>query len=159
MRKFDSCALAIAIILLVGTPSSSVQLSDLPVIPNSGYWSVRRSVDAMTDKPICVGFYKDRFDIQLSDAELYISLEGRGGVSLVTLRFDDKPAKPSRLASEIERDISAVKISGSDFQELFPSKRLRAQIYTILDTIVNEDLDLTGLKEAHSVILSPQCQE
>lgn len=112
----------------------------------------------MTDKTICIGLYKDREDIQLSEDHLWINLRGRGGVSLVTLRFDDNPAKLPRLASDMEQRVSAVKISGSEFQELLQSRRLRAQVLTILDTIVEEDIDLTGLNEAFAVIQSPQCK-
>lgn len=147
----------IAVTVFLSVLVEAQDLSELPVVARSGNWSVRRSADTMTDEVSCTGFYKDRFDIQLEKSVFYISMRGRGGVSLVTLRFDDGSPKPARLASETERKISTIILEGEEFEELLKSKRLRARIFTILDTVIDEDIDLTGLEQAHTVITGTQC--
>jgi hypothetical protein len=102
------------------------------------------------------GLYKDRFDVQLTKNDLFISLRGRGGVKSVMLRFDDEPARQLRLASEMEQKIEVVDIQGDDFEKLLGSKRLRVRILTVLDTLVDEDLSLNGLEAAHAVIAGPE---
>ena len=126
-------------------------------IATSGNWTVRRTFHAITDEPSCVAIYKDRFDIQLDENDLFLSLRGRGGVSSVILRFDDRPAEELRPASETEKMVGSVNLRGREFEELMSSKRLRVQIQTVADTTIEEDLDLDGVKEAQSEFMSSQC--
>lgn len=128
-------------------------------IAKSGNWSVRRTLHTITEEPSCVAIYKDRFEIQLDEDDLFISLRGRGGVSSVVLRFDDKPAKEARSASEVEKKIRSVNLRGPEFEELMSSKRLRAQIRTTAGAIIEEDLDLNGAKEVHGELMRSQCDE
>jgi hypothetical protein len=128
-------------------------------IAESGNWSVRRTLHTITDEPSCVAVYKDRFEIQLDENDLFISLRGRGGVSSVVLRFDDEPAKQARPASEAEKTLRSVNLRGPEFEELMSSKRLRAQVRTTAGAIVEEDLDLNGAKEAHGELMGSQCGE
>jgi hypothetical protein len=124
----------------------------------SGNWTVRRTFHAITDEPSCVAIYKDRFEIQLDENDLFVSLRGPGGVSSVVLRFDDQPAKESRPASETEKKVRAANLRGREFEELMSSKRLRVQIRTTADTTIEEDLDLNGVKEVHGEFMSSQCR-
>ena len=129
------------------------------LIAKSGNWSVRRILHAITDEPSCVAIYKDRFEIQLDENDLFISLRGRGGVSSVVLRFDDKLAKEARSASAAEKKARSVDLSGAEFEELMSSKRLRAQIRTTTGATIEEDLDLNGVKEVHGALTSSECNE
>jgi len=128
-------------------------------IAKAGNWSVRRTLHTITEEPSCVAIYEDRFEIRLDENDLFISLRGRGGVSSVVLRFDDKPAREARPASEMEKKAQFVNLSGPEFEELMSSKRLRAQIRTTAGAIVEEDLDLDGAKEAHGELMGSQCSE
>lgn len=128
-------------------------------IAKSGNWSVRRTVHTITDEPSCVATYKDRFEIQLDENDLFIRLREREGVSSVVLRFDDKPAREARPASETEKRLRSINLRGSEFEELMSSKRLRAQIRTTDGAIVEEDLDLEGAKEVHGELLRSPCGE
>jgi len=128
-------------------------------IAKAGNWSVRRTVHTITEEPSCVAIYQDRFEVQLDENDLFISLRGRGGVSSVALRFDDKPAKEERPASDAEKRMGSINLQGSEFEELMASRRLRAQIRTATGAIIEEDLDLNGAKEVHGELMSPQCDE
>lgn len=128
-------------------------------IAKSGNWSVHRTFHTITEEPSCVAIYKDRFEIQLDENDLFISLRGRGGVSSVALRFDDEQAREARPASEREMKMGSINLHGPEFQEFLSSKRLRAQIRTSAGAIVEEDLDLDGAKEMHGELMRPQCGE
>ena len=127
-------------------------------VEKSGNWTVRRTFHAITEEPACVANYKDRFEIQLDENDLFVGLGGRGEVSSVVLRFDDKPAKESRPASETEKRIRAVNLRGAEFEELMSSERLRIKIRTAADTTIEEDLDLDGVKEAHGELMGSRCR-
>jgi hypothetical protein len=127
-------------------------------IATSGNWTVRRTLHAITDEPSCVAIYKDRFEIQLDENDLFVRLRGRGDVSSVVLRFDDKPARELRPASATEKNVRAVNLCGSEFEELMSSKRLRVEIRTTTDITIEEDLDLHGVKEVHDEFMSSQCR-
>ena len=126
-------------------------------IAKSGNWTVRRTLHTITEEPSCVAIYEDRFEIQLDEDDLFISLRGRGGVSSVVLRFDDKPAEQLRPASETEKNVRAVNLRGREFEELMSSKRLRMQIRTTADATIEEDLDLNGVREVHAEFMGSQC--
>lgn len=126
-------------------------------IAKSGNWSLHRSLHAVTDEPSCVAIYKDRFEIQLDENDLFISVRERGGVSSVVFRFDDRPAKEPRPASESESRMRSVNLHGSEFEELLSSKRLRLQIRTPDGDVIEEDLDLDGVKEVQREFLRSPC--
>ncbi len=130
----------------------AVTLNDAKVAFRAGNWKVLRIIDPMTDKINCAGIYKDDNSIQLSADNLIIGVQG--GVGLVTLRYGDEPAKDFRLAQDMERRLRAVIISGTDFQELAGSKRLRYSVLTALDNSVSGDLNLEGFEAALSNIRS-----
>ena len=144
-------------VLLVS--SSSLANADFgEPIASSGNWTVRRTLHAITDEPSCVAIYKDRFEIQLDENDLFVSLRGRGDVSSVVLRFDNKPAEELRSASETEKNVRALNLRGREFEELMSSKRLRVQIRTTAGTIIEEDLDLDGVKKLHDEFTGSQCR-
>lgn len=147
-------------VLVIGTllfaVSGSAEIGQ--PIETHGSWTVHRSLDPMTDAPSCVALYEERAEIQLNEHDLFISVRGRGGVDGVTLRFDNDPPDKMRLARDIEKKISAVDIEGSDFRRALASKRLRVQIITVLSTLVNEDLDLTGIADARAVLTGENCK-
>ena len=62
-------------VLLVS--SSSLANADFgEPIASSGNWTVRRTLHAITDEQSCVAIYKDRFEIQLDENDLFVSLSG-----------------------------------------------------------------------------------
>ena len=153
--------LVLALFLVITGPAVfdavAVHLNDAPVIFASGKWSVRAYKDSMMDRVVCTGLYEQRFDIQVSEENFYIGLQGRGGVRGYTLRFDDNPAERSRVPDSIERDVSIVRVTGSTFSRLLSAKRLRVQVVTLLGPRVDEDIDLSDLPAAYEVIKGPSC--
>lgn len=127
-------------------------LKDATKVFTAGNWTVLRDVDKMTDKVSCTGIYKNDFGKQLAQDGLYISI--RGGISSVTLRFDDSPARGMRLPTQIEKDVRAVMLEGSEFDAAIASSRLRGQVLTLVSGLQEFDLDLTGIAEASANIKS-----
>ncbi|ATQ77873.1 hypothetical protein CR152_27750 [Massilia violaceinigra] len=117
------------------------------IVFKSGSWSVHQELDAMTDKKKCAALYEGAWTVQASDKDFFVSLRGRGGVRGYTVRIDDEPALPLRLADEMERDLSAVRL-GRIFDQVYGAKRIRMQISTILNTVVAQDIDLKGFAES-----------
>ena len=100
----------------------------------------------MKDTVSCTGIYKENYDIQLTPRTLYIRVQG--GLQGVMLRFGDQPARPLRLAEEMEKKIRSIIITGSEFNDLADSNRLRYQVSTLVSGIKSDDLDLSGIQEA-----------
>jgi hypothetical protein len=111
----------------------------------------------MTDKIGCVAFYRDRKDIQLNVDAFYISLRGRGGIEGYQIRFDEAPASALRLASRIEKEISSVILPDYEVRQLIRAKRFRISGSTVLRTLFEEDLDLSGIGVAHGVLAGSDC--
>jgi hypothetical protein len=128
------------------------------VLTTIGSWRIEKKVDAMTDKTSCIAFYESDPQVQLSTSGFYISLRGRGGVSSIQLRFDGEPARARRLATKMERDISALSFNREEFRELTLAKeRLRVEVFTILRSVVNYDIDLTGHLDAINFMNGSEC--
>jgi len=134
----------IGALLFAGTSYANLQ-SAKPVFKR-GNWTVLRDTNPMTDKTDCTGIYKDDLGVQLTSKELYLTI--RGGPESVTLRFDDQAPESMRLATDIEKKIDAISISGPQFFKLLGSQRLRMEVMTLVRGISNIDLDVTGIVEA-----------
>lgn len=126
--------------------SAQAGLKDAAKVGTFGNWTILRDVDKMTDKVVCTGVYQQDYATQLTDQGLYISV--KGGLSSVTLRFDELPARPMRLAEKIEKDVRAVMLEGPDFDLAVSSTRLRGQVLTLISGVQTFELDLTGIREA-----------
>lgn len=123
---------------------------------SSGKWHVVQKLDAMTDKKSCTALYQAAWTVQGSADSFYVSLRGRGGVSSYQLRIDDEPADELRLATKLEKQISAAELNHS-FGRIYNSKRVRLQVSTILNSLLTEDIDMNGFKESVDYIRA-NCQ-
>jgi hypothetical protein len=112
----------------------------------------------MTDSVRCTGLYGSEFGIQLTRSALYISLRGQGGVKAAIFRYGDTAPLPLRLASQMEKDVSALIMEGADFDAVRSTPRLRVRVMTVLDDIRDFDLDLTDLAPTYEFLGSSQCQ-
>jgi len=149
-----------AAFVLFSAPASMIVAQDLGKaerVHSPGNWIVLRTKDPMTDKASCVAIYRGNYGVQLTDKSFYISYRRRGGVSSYRVRFDDGPASQMLLASDTERQISAIGLSPAEFRLLLAAKRLRVSTFTALGTVVDDDLDLEGIAEAHAFLGSGQC--
>ena len=130
------------------TPEKPTKPGD-KVVFKSQSWHVHQELDAMTDKKSCTALYKNEWKVQGTASALYIGYKGRGGVKYYTLRYDDLPAESLQSASSMEKDISAIILdSSASFDRIYNGKRLRAQVGTILGSLLVEDIDLAGFKES-----------
>lgn len=77
-----------------------------------------------------------------------ISFRGKGGVKGYEYRLDDLPKSDMKLASDIEKKMSAVILDGSDFYQINSAKRLRIQVLPILHRLLFEDIPLAGFSNA-----------
>lgn len=126
--------------------SAQAGLKDAAKVGTFGNWTILRDVDKMTDQVSCTGIYKDDYSKQLASRGLYIQV--RGGISSVTLRFDEDPPRSMRLAEKMEKDIRAVMLQGAEFESAIAAKRLRGQVLTLVSGLQDFELDLTGIAEA-----------
>ena len=111
------------------------------------FWTVNEKADAMTDRKSCTALYKGAWTHQGAADTFFISLRGRGGVKAYTVRIDDAPPHSMQLATDMEKKISAADLRPY-FPQILEARRLRVEIVTILDTVLVEDIDLTGFKDA-----------
>jgi hypothetical protein len=112
-------------------------------------WHVHQELDAMTDKKSCTALYKNEWKVQGTASAMYLGFKGRGGVKYYTLRYDDEPAESLQSATSMEKDLSAIIIDSSySFNRIYNGKRLRAQVGTILGSLLVEDIDLAGFKQS-----------
>ncbi|CAN7189059.1 hypothetical protein [Acidovorax sp. LjRoot117] len=139
---------SIAVLLLCALATGGVHanLKSATKVGIFGNWTVLRDTDKMTDKVTCTGIYQQDYSRQLSEDGLYISV--KGGLSSITLRFDELPARPMRLAGKIEKDVRAVMLEGADFDLAVSSTRLRGQVLTLVSGVQDFELDLSGIREA-----------
>jgi hypothetical protein len=138
--------IAAGLLLSLSTAVVAGSLAGAPVVFKSGNWKVLRVTDNMTDQKSCVGIYKDDYGIQLSPGTLYIRVQG--GPQGYRFRFDEDQPEGLRLATDIQRKIDTVEVSGTDYNRLIKSHRLRYSVSTILGHEVEGDLDLTGIEAA-----------
>lgn len=136
--------------------SSSLYAADDKVVFTANHWKVMQSIDAMTDKKSCTAIYKDSWTIQGEDKSFYISMKGRGGLKAYKFRVGDSEPTEMRLATDMEQKVSTV-IFDSDFPAIYDAKRLRVQVVTHLSSVVNEDIDLNGLKESVDYMRANGC--
>lgn len=116
-------------------------------------WEINRKKDAMTDRDSCVLSPVGRRYIQITPGELYISYRTRGGVASFQYRIDEGAASEMKLPSEIEKQISAVHIGGNEFLQVMGGSRLRLSTFTVLSTIIEEDIDTAGAKPLYAKML------
>ena len=144
MNMSFAVALLMFAAVCTNTAAQGIKAGELTL--KNGNWTVYRSINKMTDAVVCTGIYKDDTKVQLSDSVLFLKVTG--GVDGITLRFGDKEARRSRLASTVEKKLSAVEMDGADFAEFLSTNRLRGSVLTLIRGVAEIDLDTTGAQEA-----------
>lgn len=145
MRKSFVALVTLAAVAVSATAFAQ-SLRDAETALTVGNWKVLRTIDQMNDSVRCTAIYNNDYSIQLSKDTLYLAVQG--GVQGVTLRFDDNPANRLRLATDMEKRIRSVIISGREFSQLTGSSRLRYQVATLFRGSADGDIDLNGLPAA-----------
>lgn len=140
------CSWALVLATIGATDSPAQSAKQRMTTLTAGNWSVQRSVDAMTDKVVCTGYHSGNSGAQLSSDKFFVPI--RGGLQSVTLRYGEAPAKPMRLATEIEKKVGSIVIEKAEFGLAIQSNRLRIQSLTYANGVVTVDIDLTGVDMA-----------
>jgi hypothetical protein len=121
----------------------------------SGNWEILRTKDPMTDKVRCAAVLRKSTWVDLTHETLAVSYRGRGGVQGYQLRLDDQPATGMRLATELEEQVGAILLPAA---KLVKAKRLRISGVTLIQSLISEDIDLTGIDGAYKVLIGPKCR-
>lgn len=154
MKKLGLGICAGAAALLAAPASADLKLSGEPV----GDWYIYSEADAMTDELSCVAYYKDGKFIQLTDDSLAVAYRGRGGIKGYQLRFDEGAPTSMQLPSRSEERIGALILRGKTFDQVLAANRLRVQGVTVLNSIENDDIDLTDANAAIGQMQTMSCK-
>ena len=133
--------------LLASAVAGAQSIEQSPVIFRSGAWDVHRTQDIMNDGSVCTAVYKNQFGIQLSANALTIA--SPDGVKRVRLRFDAEDPQAQRPATHDEMRYNRIQVDGHEFAELLDSRRLRYEVVTATNDVINGDIDLSGAFQAH----------
>lgn len=139
----------LSLVLFCGAADAT--LADAKKVAQVGDWTVLRETNPMTDAANCTAIYKGEYRYQLTKEDFFVAIP-RGGVKGVTLRFGDQPARELRLATSLERSLRAVRLTGSEFEDLKTSGRLRWQVLTILDTMDSGEVNTSDLPRAVQLV-------
>ena len=111
----------------------------------------------MTDKKQCTALYDDRSNVQLTPESLAIGFGGRGGIQGYKLRLDDATAGEMQLPTDDEKQLQVIFVNGSVYDQVKASKRLRLQAITVLNSIVDEDIDMSTYAEIQRKFVQLGC--
>ncbi len=145
MRKTRTVLFVMALTVATGISAASAQSKTDKTVLENDNWRVQRSIDQMTDKVVCTAFHKTDNKVQWTGDGFFVGVSGVRGV---TLRFDDEPAKPMRLASSMEKSVDAIIFQQQEINTVRAADRLRIEAVTILNKTKSFDLDLRGMSEA-----------
>jgi invasion protein IalB len=127
-------------------------LREAETLKQHGEWTIMRSKDAATERVSCTAVHKKGGRYQLGNDGLYLNFKGNGtGVDSYRLSYDDKPAVGVRLTAPLDQ------IALKDIGKLKSAKRVKVYVQTVVKDNVEVDLDLKGLREAHSTLNAPDC--
>jgi len=141
----------IALCLSVIQPAAA-DFGNAEVLLDAGNWKVLRTQDS------CVAIWRNDHRIQLSLDKFHIDYKSRGGIIGYSLRFDDElVGQAMRRTTLAESNAAVVILKANDLWRLLKANRLRTMTITALWAPIQEDIDLTGIAEAHAVLASAKC--
>ena len=126
-------------------------------VGNVSSWKIEKRKDSMTDEISCGASIRGRSEVWLTDNVLYIYI-GRTPKG-ITLRFGDEPAQQS-VISPAEKSVRSIMIGKFDLDQIVDRKiiRIRYRVITILDTLVEGDIDITGIDKVLEIIRGDNCR-
>lgn len=106
----------------------------------------------MSDSFECVLSYKRDSNIFYNDEDrMVVNYRGRGGVSGYRYRVDSQPASSYKLTERGKSNYVDIPVRDPAF---FNGKVLRIKGLTMLESLIDLEIDLTGLKEARAEMAS-----
>ena len=147
MKRVGTIALCLSVI-----QPAAADFGNAEVLLDAGNWKVLRTQDS------CVAIWRNDHRIQLSLDKFHIDYKGRGGITAYSLRFDDElVGQAMRRTTLAESNAAVVILKANDLWRLLKANRLRTMTITALWAPIQEDIDLTGIAEAHAVLASAKC--
>lgn len=110
----------------------------------------------MSDRVQCTAFYKDDTTVQLTNHNLAFDVSHNGGLVTYAVRYDDGQATEV-FASERLKNIGAVILAGTDFDDVKSAKRLRIRIGTLVNGYLDYDLNLSMLTPVMEILSGKSC--
>jgi invasion protein IalB len=127
-------------------------LREAEVLKQHGEWTIMRSKDAATEEVSCTAVHKKGGRFQLGNDGLYLNFKGNGAaVDSYRLSYDNNPAIGIRLTAPLDQ------IALKDVGKLKSAKRVKVYVQTVVRDNIEVDLDLKGLREAHTTLNAPDC--
>jgi hypothetical protein len=122
-----------------------------------GDWTIYRDFDPMGGTQTCTAAYKDDTSVQLNKGAIAFALNQKIGVNGYHLRWDGNPAGELVLPGINGKKMSAFFLTDSDFAKLQNAKRLRVQVITLSNSVVNYDIDLKSVPQVIAALKAPNC--
>lgn len=133
--------------VLVG---ASAHCADVAFSKRFDDWVATEISDPMTDEKHCGAVYvKDKNIIYTDKDAVKIDFKGRGGVSVFRYRFGKARASHQESVQSYDYNVITVPVH---LIEALDMPQLRVQGVTVLDTAINLDISLKGLKAARAAI-------
>lgn len=141
--------IALSLVILT-TPALAMNVTEMKVVSKKNGWELRRGVDDFTDKVSCVVLHDGDPVVQVTNDKFFIAGgRGNGGLRGYQLRIDSKEPQQLQLATDMEKEMGTIIISGTKYREIIGSKRLRVLAIGILSgTGFQKDVPLEGLSDA-----------
>ena len=137
--------------------SSSATATKIQVGPPNGKWIVYSRVDGMTDEKSCVAEY-DGNNVQLTLHSFAVGFAGRGGIDFFNIRIDNDPPMGTMYPDATEKSMGFFILENpKTISRIMNAKRIRVQTVTLVNGIVNDDIDLTQLEEVKSLLHGVDC--
>jgi hypothetical protein len=125
-------------------------------VANVASWKIEKMKDPMTDEISCTASIRGRSDVLLTYSVLYIStkIAPKG----ITIRLGEEPTRQSMVTSA-EKTARAIMLGNFDIDRIIEQKisRVRYRVLTVLDTLVEGEIDVTGIDKAREIIRSEKC--
>lgn len=140
-------ALVAAIMAVAALPSHSLEISYKRTF---GDWMAVESTDPMTDEKQCNVVYAKANNVFYTSKDSFkISQKGRGGVESFRYRFGKSQASNVETVKDYENDMIMVPVLVA---EALDAPYLRISGTTVLQTGINIEISLKGLKEARAAL-------
>lgn len=109
-------------------------------------WQLHRRNDPMTNKIECYLAPVGKPYAQFTTHNFLVSYKERGGVKGYTYRLDDGAVTEMQLPTEEEQELDILDFSDGAFNSILGASRLRLEVLTVLDEIVDDDFPLSGMR-------------
>jgi hypothetical protein len=117
-------------------------------------WMIYRDFDPMGGTAVCTAYYKGDKSVQLNKGAIAFALNQKIGVNGYQLRWDE-----NQISEVIRPGSSAFFLADAEFLRLQNSKRLRVQVTTLSNSVINYDIELKSVPQVIAALKAPNCNQ